>query len=104
MDFLWFILVIILVFILGVISFQLARILEKLRIIIMNQEEFDNEIAKANQSLDDIAVSITNETQEIKDFIASLPPNVDTSTLDGVVTRLGSVSAAISEVFTAPEV
>lgn len=104
MDFLWFILVIILVLILGIISFQLANILKKLEIIIMNQEEFNQEIAKANQSLDDIAVSITNETQEIKDFIASLPPNVDTSALDGVVTRLGSVSAAIGEVFTAPEV
>lgn len=68
----------------------------------MNQEEFDAKIAQANTSLDDIATAITNETQQIIDFIASLPPNTDTSALDGVVTRLSTVSTSIGSVFEPP--
>lgn len=68
----------------------------------MNQDEFNAQIAKATEDLDAIAAAVTAETKEIADFIASLPASVDTSALDGVVTRLGGVAQSVSDVFTPP--
>ena len=98
------------------IIFQLTEINRRLTQIMASQEEFDAQIAAANTSLDAIATDITAisaavtaEAQQIADFIASLPPNVDTSALTGVVDRLGvaagglaDTSTAIAGIFTPP--
>lgn len=101
----------------AIIALQLERIKERLNKIIMNQAEFDEQIRLANEalagvgtSLTDIATAIQTETQEIIDFINSLPPEVDTSALTGVVANLqtaneslSTANESVSGIFTAPE-
>lgn len=65
------------------------------------QEEFDAQIAAANTSLDDAATAVTNEAQQISDFIA-MHPGIDTSALSGVVTRLQGVATSVGNIFTPP--
>lgn len=62
------------------------------------QEDFDAKIDAANAALDSIAEAITAEAQQIADFIAH-NPNVNTAALDGVVARLGNVSASVGTIF-----
>jgi hypothetical protein len=100
----------------AVAVFQLFKLRQETKQIIMNQEEFDAQIAAANAALEgvntsltDIAAAIVAETAEIIAFIEGLPPEVDTSALTGVVTNLETANTAlstanesISGIFTAP--
>lgn len=80
---------------------QLNEIQESLEIIMASQEEFDAKINAANTALDGIATAVAAEAQQIADFIAA-NPTVDTSALDGVVTRLESVGTSVGLVFEPP--
>ena len=82
---------------------QFSDIKRSLKQIMSNQMEFDEKITRANTALDEVTVAISAEGQQIRDFIAANPA-VDTSALDGVVTRLESVNESIGGVFeAAPE-
>jgi ABC-type transporter Mla subunit MlaD len=79
------------------------EIKEKLKAIMATQEEFNAQIAAANEKLDAIGTDVTNigtsitaETQQILDFLATLPAGIDTSAMDGVVTRLGAAADSLS--------
>jgi signal transduction histidine kinase len=112
----------------------LAAVLAKLQtledLIKMSQEEFDEKMRLLNEKLDGIGESVTaaataieevrqaviSEGQQIRDFIAA-HPDLDTSALDGIVSRLDNVSSSLSnqvndlsgldtsvgEIFTPPE-
>lgn len=82
---------------------RLNEIQESLEIIMASQEEFDVKINAANAALDGIATAVAAEAQQIADFIAA-NPTVDTSALDGVVTRLEGVGESIGSVFEPPTV
>jgi predicted PurR-regulated permease PerM len=81
---------------------KLNHIIKEIKIIRMSQEEFDNQIAEANQKLDGLGEAIAAERQQIADFIASQPAAVDTSALTGVLARLGGISETVSGIFTPP--
>lgn len=82
---------------------QLNEIQETLEIIMGNQAEFDAKITAANTALEGITAAIAAEAAQIAEFIAANPA-VDTSALDGVVTRLESVGTSIGSVFEPPVV
>jgi len=88
--------------ILTIIVFQNYKMKGDLIYIMATQEEFDAKITAANEALDAIGVAVTAEAKQVADFIAAQPKSVDTSALDGVVTRLGGVAASVSDVFTPP--
>ncbi len=90
------------VILLAVILIHAQEVKEDLNIIMGLQEDFDAKINAANAALDGIAAAVTAEAQQVADFIAGLPPEVDTSALDGVVTRLGGVADSVSGVFEPP--
>lgn len=77
---------------------QLEQIQEKLNKIMGLQEDFDAKINAANVALDEIALAVASEAQQIRDFIEA-HPQVDTSALDGVLTRLEGVNESIGGVF-----
>lgn len=83
------------------IFFQLTEIRKETKIIMANQEEFDRQMAAVNAALDAVGSSIKSEAQEVKDFIAA-NVGVDTSALDGVVTRLEGVAVSVNDIFTPP--
>ncbi len=85
-----------------VIIFQNKNLKELIKIVMENQAEFDAKITAANEALDAIGAAITAEAAQVSEFIAGLPASVDTSALDGVVSRLGGVAASVSDVFTPP--
>ncbi len=66
-----------------------------------NQADFDEKINQANASLDTISEQIKAESEQIATFIAE-NPGVNTSALDGVVARLGSVAESVGTIFTPP--
>lgn len=84
-------------------SETLNEILQGVKKLMSNQEQFDAQITAANTALDAIAAAVAAEAQQIADFIAANPA-VDTSALAGVVTRLEAADDAISNVFTEPVV
>lgn len=73
----------------------------RLKIIMSNQAEFDAQIQRANAALDDIALAVAAEAQQVADFIAA-HPSVNTSALEGVVARLTSAKDSIGTVFEPP--
>lgn len=77
---------------------KLNSIHREIRKVAMSQEEFNQKIEKANIALDGITETIKSEAQQIKDFIAA-HPEVDTSGLDGVVSRLEGVSSSVGSIF-----
>ena len=89
--------------IMTIIVFQLIRLQKGVKIIIMNQEEFDEQIRQANVALQEtIPAAIAAETAQIIAFIEGLPPEIDTSALTGVVANLNTVSTQVSGVFEPP--
>lgn len=82
-----------------VLYFLLKGRLDK---IMANQADFDAQIQAANDKLDAIGTAISDEAKQIADFIANQPASVDTSALQGVVDRLGTVSDSVSGIFTPP--
>ena len=68
-----------------------------------SQAEFDAQVQAANDKLDALGTAIQAESDQIAAFIASQPAGVDTSALDGVVTRLGAAADSVSGIFTPPE-
>lgn len=62
------------------------------------QDEFDAKITAANTALDAIGEAVAAEAKQVADFIAT-NPQIDTSALDGVVTRLEAVDDSINTVF-----
>lgn len=63
------------------------------------QEQFDEKVAEINTKLDAIQTQISEEAQQIRDFIEA-NPGVDTSALDGVVERLDGLN--VSGIFDPP--
>lgn len=68
----------------------------------MSQEQFDQQASRLQAGIDGAVAAIAAEGQQIRDFIASLPPEVDTSALDGIAERLEGVGTHIGEIFTPP--
>lgn len=62
------------------------------------QEEFDAQVQKISDKLTEIPGLIANETQQVKDFIAS-HPELDTSALEGVTDNLDKIVNSIPSVF-----
>ncbi len=79
---------------------DLKDIKRSLQNIMSAQTDFDAKITKANEALDAIGTAIAAEAQQIADFIAA-NPSVNTSALDGVVSRLESVDESVNTVFDA---
>ena len=79
------------------------QLTEALNNIMANQAEFDAKITQANTALDEIAAAVAAETAQIQAFIDA-NPSVNTSALDGVVSRLEGVNESVAGVFepTAP--
>lgn len=71
-------------------------------IIIMNQADFDAQVAAINDKLDALGVDVGAEADEIAAFIAAQPPEVDTTALAGVVDRLSALDDGIKGIFTPP--
>jgi hypothetical protein len=67
------------------------------------QAEFDAQIQAANEKLDALGVAIQAEADQVAAAIAALPAGVDTSALDGVVTRLGAAADSVVNIFTPPD-
>ncbi len=78
---------------------KLEEITLRLEDIMGKQQEFDVKITRANARLDELSVQLANEAQEIRDYIDA-HPEVDTSALDGVVSRLEALDP--TTVFTPP--
>ncbi len=64
------------------------------------QEEFDAKITTLTERIDnlvtaneELATAVEAETAQIEEFMNNLPETVDTSALDGVITRLDSAVA-----------
>jgi hypothetical protein len=76
----------------------LDEIKEKLDTIMANQEDFDAQIARANAGIEAAVAAIAAEGQQIRDYIDA-NPSVDTSALEGVATRLETLSASVGGIF-----
>lgn len=77
---------------------QLTYVLRGLEKIMKSQEEFDTQITEANAKLDDLGTAVTAETDQIKAFIEA-NPSINTSGLDGVVSRLEGVASSVGTIF-----
>lgn len=86
-----------------IVMIQLKQIKGDIKTIMGQQEEFNAKITAANEALDSIGAAVTAEAEQIAEFIRT-HPGIDTSSLDGVVTRLQGVSENIGTIFEpAPE-
>ena len=99
MECLWLIFGLTAVVLLISIFSNLNQLRKETKLIMSNQTDFNEKIDRANVALESIAVSVTSEAQQIREFIASLPPEVDTSALDGVIARLEGVAGSVGTIF-----
>lgn len=67
------------------------------------QAEFDAEIQKINEGLDRIQARIASEAEDLRNFMASLPPNVNTGAISTIAGRLEGIATDVGGIFTAPE-
>ncbi len=95
------VLILTLVFLTVLISIysNLNHIRKETKKIMSKQEEFNAKVAAINEAITGLGNKIAEEGQQVRDFIAALPPEVDTSALDGVAERLTALSAGVSEIF-----
>lgn len=82
----------------GLIPEKLDKLQRSVDKIMKSQEEFDAQITEANTKLDDLSTAVTTETDQIKAFIAA-NPSVNTTGLDGVITRLEGVATSVGTIF-----
>lgn len=61
------------------------------------QEEFNAQVKSINDSIDTLVSAVTAETAQVKAFIDA-HPDLDTSALDGVVSRLTDAAAGVEAI------
>lgn len=70
-----------------------------LETIMATQAEFDAQLARMNTKLDALGTQISDEAQQIRDFIEA-NPDLDTTGLEAVVSRLDAID--VSGIFEPP--
>lgn len=103
MECLVFIFALIAIILLVSIFNHLNHIRKETKKIMSNQTDFNAKIEAVNTALTSLGTKIADEGQQIRDFIAGLPDEVDTSALDGVLERLNTLSEGVSEIFVPTE-
>ncbi len=96
---LWFFTLIVSIIFFAVLRAELLSIKS---IIMSNQAEFDSQVANLNTKLDAVSSNVLAEKAEIEAFIAA-HPDLDTSALEAVASRLDGIGVSVSDIFTAPE-
>ena len=100
MECLVFIFALIALIVLISIYSHLNHIRKETKTIMSNQADFNAKIEAVNTALTNLGTKIADEAQQIRDFVAGLPDEVDTSALDGVLERLNALSESVGEIFT----
>ena len=83
---------------------NLNHIRKETKKIMSTQAEFNAKIEAVNAAITSLGSSIAAEGQQVRDFIAALPPEVDTSALDGVAERLTGLADGVAAIFVPAEV
>lgn len=99
MECLWLIFALTGLFLLCSIFNNLNQIQKETKIIMSKQNEFNEKIGSINAAIETVGEAVASEAQQTRDFIASLPPEVDTSALDGIATRLSGLATSVGDIF-----